>query len=374
MSQQRTPVPAPRRPVAGSLPQQATPTTIGELIQANAKALAAILPKSLTLERFARIALTSIERNPKLAQCTPQSLLSCILQAAAVGLEVDNPLGHAYLVPFWDKNKSAFVCTLILGYKGLVTLMHRAGKVTSVEVRAVREGDVFEYEYGLNRKLVHRPQAPLEAPVTHTYAIVRLTSGDYQFEVWDKARIDRTRARSRAATSGPWVTDWEEMAMKCPLRHLSKTVPMSAEEARVVAADELVDAGLDQAFSVFLETPNNGASPPAASGREPPPAGHAVLLLEQESEGSTNPGDVGAIVSPSDTSPTISSDAPTSQGTEGIPTFATWQEFYAWAAAVHHLQGINAVRDRFDKAQIKLPAGIQAQAEALSAIMEKEKL
>ena len=262
MSQQRTMVPIPRRPVAGSLPIQATPATIQELIAANAKTLAAILPKSLTPERFARIALTSIERNPRLAECTPQSLFSCILQAAIVGLEVDNALGHAYLVPFRDTRRNIVLCTLILGYKGLVTLMHRAGKVSTVEAHVVREGDVFEYEFGLTPKLKHCPLSE-DGQITHSYAIVRFRDGGVQYDVMTRKGVEAIRNRSRASTSGPWVTDYEEMAKKCPLRRISKLVPMSAEEARTVAADELADAGLEQTFEGLAGPPETEQLPSA---------------------------------------------------------------------------------------------------------------
>ncbi|MCR4340192.1 MAG: recombinase RecT, partial [Gemmatimonadaceae bacterium] len=47
-----------------------------------------MLPSIIKPERFAAVALTSLSRNPRLLECTPVSLIRCLLQAATVGLEV----------------------------------------------------------------------------------------------------------------------------------------------------------------------------------------------------------------------------------------------------------------------------------------------
>ena len=47
------------------------------------------LPKHLTADKLIRVAMTSIQRNPKLMDCTQQSLLGCIMTSAALGLEPD---------------------------------------------------------------------------------------------------------------------------------------------------------------------------------------------------------------------------------------------------------------------------------------------
>jgi recombination protein RecT len=52
------------------------------------------------------------------------------------------------------------------------------------------------------------------------------------------AQVEAVRARSKAGRSGPWVTDWEEMARKTPLRRISKTLPRSEELSRAIEADE----------------------------------------------------------------------------------------------------------------------------------------
>lgn len=61
------------------------------------------LPKVMTPERFTRITMSAIANNPQLAQCTTQSLLGAMMQAAQLGVEPNTPLGQAYLIPYRNK-------------------------------------------------------------------------------------------------------------------------------------------------------------------------------------------------------------------------------------------------------------------------------
>jgi recombination protein RecT len=52
-----------------------------------------------------------------------------------------------------------------------------------------------------------------------------------------KREVDEIRARSKSGGSGPWVTDYEEMAKKSVFRRHSKVLPMSAELVQAMEAD-----------------------------------------------------------------------------------------------------------------------------------------
>ena len=71
--------------------------------------------------------------------------------AAQLGVEPNTALGQAYLIPYGNQ------CQFQLGYKGMLDLAYRTGEVRSITAEVVREGDVFEYELGLNPKLRHVP-------------------------------------------------------------------------------------------------------------------------------------------------------------------------------------------------------------------------
>lgn len=190
------------------------------------------LPKHVDPDRMARIALTALRTTPKLQRCTVPSLLGCILSAAQLGLEPNTPLQHCYLIP--RKNE----CTLLIGYQGMIDLARRTGEVTDIYAHVVREGDEFEWELGLDRKLRHKPLAEHGAPVTHAYGVAHLRGSAHPaFVVLTRSEIEARK--SRGAGGPAWRSDYEAMAMKSAIRALWPWLPKSAEMA---LAAEIEDA------------------------------------------------------------------------------------------------------------------------------------
>lgn len=234
--------------------------TIQDMLERNKEQLAMALPKHVTAERIIRVVVTSLRKTPALMKCQTASLVSCIFQAAQLGLEVDNGLGHAYLVPFGQE------CTLIVGYKGMIDLARRSGQVSTIKATLVREGDHFLWEEGLSPKLEHKPKTGnRKSPVTHVYAVCRLRDGAAQFEVMPLDEVMEIRNKSRSGKSGPWVANTEEMIKKTAIRRLFKMLPTSIEIQRAVAVDEQQDAGLPQMF----ERPSEDFAAMLSSGGAP---------------------------------------------------------------------------------------------------------
>ena len=134
------------------------------------------LPASITPERMTRIALTALNTNQQLARCSRDSFLGALLTAAQLGLEINTPLGQAYLIPYG--NKAQFQ----LGYQGLIELCYRTGQYKRIVARVVYDGDFFEYEYGLNERLAHKPANKSKQPVA-VYGLYELKNGAAAFEV-----------------------------------------------------------------------------------------------------------------------------------------------------------------------------------------------
>lgn len=251
--------------------------------------LALALPKHMTADRMMRIVMTTVQRTPEILECSQVSVFGAIVQAAQLGLEPDGILGQAYLIPFKR------VCQLIPGYKGLVKLARNSGELSTIYARVVHEKDAFKYAYGLSDVLEHVPELSGDpGDITHAYAVARLKDGSVQFDVMSATEIEAIRRRSKAGNSGPWVTDWAEMAKKTVLRRLCKMLPASIELQRAVVLDEQVDANLPQQFETVLdvseetkpaETNGNGAAKtlddlaaktPLPGKREPFPASDFV--------------------------------------------------------------------------------------------------
>ncbi len=224
--------------------QKAALKTFRGLLQRMRPQIAMAIPSNLSADRMIRMSMSVVQQNPKLLECSQASVLGAIMTAAQLGLYPDTSvLGHAYFVPYKDK------CTFIAGYKGLIDLARRSGHVTSIMAHAVYEGDMFEFEYGLNPTLRHKPSGePIEGrEMTHVFAIARILNEPIaQFVVMTKEEVDAIRKRSPARDRGPWVTDYEAMSVKTVIRRLAKYLPLSSDLQRAVALDEHADAGIDQ--------------------------------------------------------------------------------------------------------------------------------
>ena len=117
------------------------PQTIKDYINAMSGEIAKALPQVMTPERFKRIALSAVSNTPKLGNCTPQSFLGAMMNAAQLGLEPNTPLGQAYLIPFENRKKGITECQFQIGYKGLIDLAYRSGEVKMIDAQTVYEND-----------------------------------------------------------------------------------------------------------------------------------------------------------------------------------------------------------------------------------------
>ncbi len=245
---------------ANTTPATKRPNTIAGLMTDPAikEQMALALPKHMTADRLARIALTEIRRTPALGRCDQMSFLGAIMQCAQLGLEPGGALGHCYLLPFENRKKQITEVQFIVGYRGMIDLARRSGQILSLEARAVYQADKFHVELGLNPDLTHVPdwESADRGPLRFVYAVAKLRDGGTQFEVLSRAEIERVRAQSKAGQSGPWVTHYEEMAKKTAIRRLFKYLPVSIEFQRAIALDEQAEAGLPQEspFTIDAET------------------------------------------------------------------------------------------------------------------------
>lgn len=195
--------------------------------------LAQSLPKHLSPDRFARIAITALTRTPKLVDCTQESLFRCLLDLSAAGLEPDGR--HAHLIPYGRE------CTLILDYKGIVRLIRQSGEISVIHADVVYDNDEFEFSHGSGGKLIHRPQMKGDRgnPVC-VYSYCRMKDGSEDFDVMTVDDVERIRRLSKAGNSGPWKDHWGEMAKKTVIRRHSKMLPLAFE---TVEAIEKADKG-----------------------------------------------------------------------------------------------------------------------------------
>lgn len=227
------------------------PQTLREFVLAMQGQIAKALPKVMTAERFTRIALTALSSTPELANCDRNSFLGGLMQAAQLGLEPNTPLGQAYLIPYKNRKKGIIECQFQIGYKGLIDLAYRSGEMASIYAHAVHENDVFEYEYGLEQKLVHKPASSNRGKAICYYAVWKLKNGGYGFgvaSVEDVTLHAQKYSQAFSYSSSPWKTEFDEMAKKTILKATLKYAPIKTEfvlaathndEAVITADDDL---------------------------------------------------------------------------------------------------------------------------------------
>lgn len=204
------------------------------------------LPKHLSAERMIRILTTEINKNSALLQCTPQSVLSSVIQCSQLGLEPGGALGHAYLIPYNNRKANIVECQFIVGYRGMIDLALRSGKITNIRAKAVYANDSFEYEDGLQIILKHTPTQGDRGEFIGAYAVAQfanVAAGGYQVEFMYKNEIDKIKNRSKPKDYSPWITDYEEMAKKTVIRRLFKYLPISIEMQKAIAIDEAGETG-----------------------------------------------------------------------------------------------------------------------------------
>lgn len=199
--------------------------------------VAAVLPKHLTAERVLQMAATTIKNNPKIAQCTPASLLGAVMQSSILGFPPVEALGYCYFVPYGRDVQFQ------IGYRGYRELVRRGGQTKMIYAEIVREGDVFDVELGLNRHLIHKPKLDIYQPIKYVYGVCLLLNGGFEFVVLTIQEIERLRMRNamqKGAPSGAWATDYEAMAKAKTLKQLCKTLPLNIDIYSTVATDETV--------------------------------------------------------------------------------------------------------------------------------------
>jgi len=217
------------------------PATISDLIKVMEPEIKKALPPVMTPERFTRIALSAVKNTPKLAECTPLSFLSALMNSAQLGLEINSPLGQAYLIPY--KNHGQMECQFQIGYKGMIDLAYRNERMRSIAAHTVYENDEFYYELGLYPSLKHVPTWHDRGEAIGYYAVFHLDNGGYSFEVMSKEDIDAyasTYSKAFTTDFSPWKTSYEQMAHKTVLKRLLKTAPVKTDFRKAISMDETI--------------------------------------------------------------------------------------------------------------------------------------
>ena len=201
---------------------------------------------SMTASKFKQIVISELKRSPKLQEVflkNPASLFASILHCAEIGLNPSQMIGEFYFIPYKD------TITAVLGYKGLLTLLMRSDKVKKIWCEIVYEGDDFEYELGLEPKLVHAPNHSSirnSSTVKYIYACAKIND-EVIFKVMAKQEIQQI-ANMAKYKNDLYFNDAKDpeqwMAKKTVLKQLAKLMPRDDDRLKkAVSMDDNIEGG-----------------------------------------------------------------------------------------------------------------------------------
>jgi len=196
-----------------------------------------VLPPQIPVERFIRTTITAIQLNPDLIAAERTSLLASTMKAAQDGLLCDGR--EAALVIYNSKVGDAWVkkAQYMPMAEGLLKKVRQSGQLSNISVQVVKENDFFDYELGDNERMVHKPALRNRGATIGAYSIAKLASGETSREYMDIDQIQAVKKRSKTATSGPWVTDEDEMCRKTVFRRHYKRLPKSTDLEQIIEHD-----------------------------------------------------------------------------------------------------------------------------------------
>lgn len=212
------------------------------LLQSKRDSIAAVATSGVDVDRLIKQAAIAAMENDDLKVCDRASLVLSVARVCELGLDLSKTLGQAYLVPFKGK------ATIIIGYKGLIELAYRSGRVKMIDAREVRDGDTFSWTGGTNPAVNHEP-APLgkRGDLVGVYCIIDMTDGARKVEVMDRNEVEAIRRRSRSGNVGPWQTDYARMATKTVIRRACQQLPLSPQLKKAMEYDgDRIDTRAEQ--------------------------------------------------------------------------------------------------------------------------------
>lgn len=154
--------------------------------------------------RFTSSIISAVSTSPALNECDYSTILSAALLGESLKLSPSPQLGQYYLVPFKDTGNNRIVATFVPGYKGYIQLALRTGQYKKLNVIALKEGELVEYnplDEVITVDLIKDPSAREEAKTTHYYAMFEYLNGFKKVLLWSKEKMVKHADRYSKAFS-----------------------------------------------------------------------------------------------------------------------------------------------------------------------------
>lgn len=197
-----------------------------------------ILPDAISVNRALASAQEITRINPALLECTPESIIGAVVQSIMLDFPISQELGFCYFVPYntnkGTRDKPIWVkeCQFQIGYKGFAALAMRSPAISHFYGHGVYSQDQFDYHYGLNKDLKHKPAKQPGDALQFVYVVACFENGQKDFQVLSREEIERLRLRNRMQkeqASGAWLTDPEAMWIAKTMKQMRRFLPLTIE-------------------------------------------------------------------------------------------------------------------------------------------------
>lgn len=184
------------------------------------------------VDRFIRVVLNAVLSNGDLLDADRRSLISACMKAAQDGLMPDGreAVLNIYNTKIKGRDGARDEWRKMAQYLpmvgGLIKKLYESGEVTYVDAACVYANDRFTYRRGDEPKLEHEPTLADDAgQIVAAYAVIKLKNGEVKREMMPRRDIEAVRGASKSKDSGPWVTWYDQQAIKSVIKRAYKQLP-----------------------------------------------------------------------------------------------------------------------------------------------------
>lgn len=194
----------------------------------------AALPSHISLKKFKRVAMSALQSvDPReIVASDRRSVMGAIVRCAQDGLLLD---GREAALVFYKGR-----CQYLPMVRGIMKLARNSGDVSKIVAQVVYENDEFDIQFVTDGPpITHRPHREDRGSAIGVYALAKLRDGEWTDPEWMTIKdVEKIRSRSYAKNSGPWVSDFNQMALKTVIKRAAKRWPTSTDLDELMRADD----------------------------------------------------------------------------------------------------------------------------------------
>lgn len=223
-------------------------------------------------EGFVGSMLSLVKNNELLLKAAPNTVIAAAMQAATLKLPINQNLGLAYIVPYWNSKAKENQAQFQMGWKGLVQLAERTGQYKTINASVVYEGQIEDIDFITGNIIRGRK---ISDTVVGYVAYIEFLNGFSKTFYMSKEEVEAHASKysqSYRKGYGVWKDNFDAMALKTVIKLLiSKYGIMSIEMessslARALAADQAIMESEDETYT-YADNPQDTIS---VEVQEPP--------------------------------------------------------------------------------------------------------